>query len=343
MARHGAAGGTPGSGAPAPGRRPVGRSLVLRAPTPAELAGRRPLVLTPRDRDVLGAVHAHGVLTAAQIEVAFYSGGAGGRARPGTPSANCYVRLRRLWLWGYLARLEQAMPRGLGGSRPALYALGPRGAVYAGDCDDPGVPPVGRLRPDRLAGRALEHDLTAATFWARLCALLRAAPVPVAGWRWVAERRLRALRLTARDPRTGRRLPFLPDGYLEVEYAHDEAPAGGAGGDPVVQCAVLEVDLGTLPLPRFRRKARAFELALSGGLFARRFGRPEFEVLVVASDRGRLARLWAAARREVPEGRWAWWSFAPLEALTRERFGGCEWLTLEGRHTPLLYDRVGGS
>src|SRR5262249_27755550 len=102
--------------------------------------------------------------------------------------------------------------------------------------------------------------------------------------------------------------------------------------------AVLEVDLGTLPLPRFRRKARAFELALSGGLFARRFGRPEFEVLVVVSDRGRLARLWAAARREGPGGRWPGWSFVTVEELAPERFGGCEWLTLEGRRTPLLYD-----
>src|SRR5262245_35961166 len=140
-----------------------------------------------------------------------------------------------------------------------------------------------------MAGRALEHDLVAAAFWAHLCALLRAAPVT--GWRWTGERALRARGLRVRDPRTGRRLPFLPDGYFEVEYAPEAARSGrvaadegapsGSGGPAVagpqgapaaagagraVQCAVLEVDRGTLPLPRFRRKARAFEVTLGSGL-----------------------------------------------------------------------------
>jgi hypothetical protein len=61
-------------------------------------------------------------------------------------------------------------------------------------------------------------------------------------------------------------------------------------------------------------------------------------VLVLARDGRRLERLCGAARREVPEARWAWWSFATLEALHPARFGGATWLTLEGRRTSLLYD-----
>jgi hypothetical protein len=100
---------------------------------------------------------------------------------------------------------------------------------------------------------------------------------------------------------------------------------------------VVEVDMGTLPLARFRRKARAFELALRQGVSARAFGLPEFEVLVLAKDVARLEKLRAAVRREMPEDRWAWWSFATLEALHPERFAGSGWLTLDGQRTPLLY------
>jgi hypothetical protein len=66
-----------------------------------------------------------------------------------------------------------------------------------------------------------------------------------------------------------------------------------------VQCLVVEVDMGTLPLPRFGRKARAFELALRQGVFARAIGRPEFEVLVLAKEAARVERLRGAALREV--------------------------------------------
>jgi hypothetical protein len=322
------------------------RAFVRRVPAPAELAGRSPLALTDRDVELLSAVRAHGVLTADLLELAFFGGW---RSPRSGPSSSCYERLRRLWQWGYLDRLERPAVRAAGGSRPALWALGRHGApaLALRDPDADGLLP-NRLRLDRLRGRALGHDLVAAAFWAHLRVLLRTAPVR--GWRWVAERDLRALGLRVRDPRTGRRLPFLPDGYAEIRYAPAAAAEAAAGGTresrgaPAaaappgpVQGLVVEVDMGTLPLPRFRRKARAFELALQQGVFARAFERPEFEVLVLARDTRRLKRLLAAARREVPRERWAWWSFATLEVLDQTRFGGTTWLTLEGRRTPLLY------
>jgi Replication-relaxation len=326
------------------------RAFVRRVPTPAEVAGRRPLALMARDVELLAAVRAHGVLTADLLELAFFAGWRSPRFRP---SSSCYVRLCRLWLWGYLDRLERPAARAAGGSRPALWALGRGGLpVLARRDTETGGSFPGRLRLDRLRGRALGHDLVAAAFWAHLRVLLRGAPVRC--WRWVSERDLRALGLRVRDPRTGWRLPFLPDGYAEIRYASaadTEAglrvgPAVGGVGAPAptagvldgaVQCLVVEVDMGTLPVTRFRRKARAFELAMRQGVSARALGRAEFEVLVLAKDARRLERLFAAARREVPKERWAWWSFATLEALDPARFGGCVWLTLERQRTPLLY------
>jgi hypothetical protein len=320
------------------------------------LAGARPVAApgagAARGR-ARGRGSAHGVLTADLLELAFLRGWTPEREGPST---SCYVRLRRLWLWGYLDRLERPAARAAGGSRPALWALGRRGASTLASRNlgrDGSLP--GRLRLDRLRGRALGHDLVAAACWAHLRVLLRTAPI--SGWRWVAERELRALGLAVSDPRTGWRLPFLPDGYAEIRYAprpgQDRRAATGqrSGGNPglaaagapggAVQCVVVEVDMGTLPLARFRRKARAFELALRQGVFARAFRQPEFEVLVLARDVTRLERLRDAARREVAQERWPWWSFGTLGVLEPARFGRYAWLTLEGTRTPLQYDSPG--
>lgn len=328
--------------------------MVLRTPTRAELAGRLPIVLTARDQEILGAVHAHGLLTTDLIRLAFFPERGTAGVTSAAFSSSCYQRLRQLWLWRYLDKIERPVARALGGSQPLLYALARDGEPFATTGDDDGAP-VGRLRLDRLAGRALKHDLTTASLWAHLVDLFRSTPV--CSWRWVAERELRAMQLRVKDPQTGRWLPFLPDGYLEVDYFEAAATNGVTDGnvDPdqsglstnrprsegaTVQCCLVEVDMGTLSLPRFRRKVRAFELALGDGLFARRWGRREFEVLVLAPSDGRRDRLRQAARREVAPQRWGWYSFATVEVLDPTRIGGYEWLTLDGERVRLLYDQA---
>ncbi len=83
--------------------------LDRQQPTKAELATRSPIVLTARDHAILTAVHTHGCLTADLIELAFFpSASTTGRR---SPSSRVHDRLRQLWLWGFLDRVELPVSR----------------------------------------------------------------------------------------------------------------------------------------------------------------------------------------------------------------------------------------
>jgi Replication-relaxation len=294
--------------------------IVRRLPTAKELAERRPLAVTHRDQRMLYAIYTHGLLTADLIELAFFPG----RQARHSPSSCCYERLRALWLWSHVDRIELPVARALGGSRPYLYTLGRRGVPIVGAMLGSGAAPVQRRRLDRLDDIFVDHDLKVAAFWANLVALLRARPARLQ--RWVSERALRARPVRVQDPRTQRWLPVLPDAAFEVIYPNRS-----------VQHALLEVDMGTLTLARFRRKLRAFELYR-----ARQMATPgaatEFEVLVLTHSRPRLDQLWRATRREVASQRWELYSFATFEILKSSAFPEADWITARNDLVPLLYE-----
>lgn len=170
----------------------------------------------------------------------------------------------------------------------------------------------------------VDHDLKAAAFWANLMALARPNGLRV---EWVGERALRALRRRIEDPQTGRWLPVLPDGYAEITY-----PNGG------IQCSLLEVDMGTLTLARFRTKLRALDLYQCdvGASHPKHF----FEVLVLTHSAGRMERLMREGRKVVPEDGWHQCCFATFEALDpAQREGG--WQTLDSEACGLLWNDPG--
>ena len=302
--------------------QPLGAHMVRRLPTKAELAERTSLVLTERDKEILSAVHTQGFLTTDLIELAFFPPPAGGRR---THSSRAYDRLRQLWLWSYLERVELPVSRTLGGRQPFLYTLGRRGVPVVTAHLGPDAGPVHCRRLDRLDNVFVEHDLIVATLWANLKALIRSTQVP--GLRWTPERELRACHARVKDPEKGRWIPFLPDAHIEIDNPDD-----------TVQCYLVEVDMGTLTLARFRRKLRAFETYLAQGLFERNWDRSVFDVMVLTNSRSRLQHLWQAARSEVPEERWDWYLFATFEILQPRKFGGQAYLTLGGEQTGLLDD-----
>jgi hypothetical protein len=255
------------------------KQMVCRHPTRAELADRPAIVLTPRDQDLLVHVHKLGFLTAELVERAFFPEDAARRSR----SSCCYERLRQLWLWGYLDRVELPVARVFGGRRPYLYALGRRGvgrveAVLGGER------PVQRRRLERVDDLLTEHDLKAAALWAGLRTVVAATGLP--GLRWEGEREVRARGWTVKEPRVRRSIPVVPDAYCELTYP-----------DGSVECVLVEVDMATLPLRRFRTKIAAFERFRDEGLFERRTGYEHFEVWVLAPSRRRVENLRRAARR----------------------------------------------
>jgi hypothetical protein len=288
---------------------------VRRLPTATEISSRSAIVLTERDRQLLVAVHRHGFMTTDLIELALFPPRNGARS---WSSSKAYERMRDLWLWGYLERIELPVARVLGGRRPFLYALGQQGVALVEERMGTTTLPVQPRRLDRLDHLFIDHDLKAAALWANVLAQLRHRRG--CRWLWLGERELRAKRMRVRSPQGNYWLPFLPDAYFEVVYP-----------DGDVQVYLVEIDMGTLTLRRFARKVQAFEAALEDGVFRRHFpDRDEFEVLVLTSSRRRLQSLRQVAARVVHGGRHDRWCFATFEALAPTTFGGAEWIDLDG-------------
>jgi len=287
---------------------------VRRLPTSSDISTRSPIVLTERDRQVLVAVHQQGFLTTDLIELAFFPPRNGSRS---SASSKAYERLRELWLWGYLERVELPVARVLGGRRPFLYALGHQAVPIVESRIGSWVLPVQLRRLDRLDHVFVDHDLKAAALWANLRAQLRGRRG--CRWAWLGERELRAKRMRVRSPQGDYWLPFLPDAYFEVTYPNDN-----------VQVCLVEIDMGTLTLRRFARKVQAFETALEDDVFRRHFKRDDFEVLVLTQSRRRLEALRQVSARVVPGGRRDLYYFATFEALSPTTFATATWCDLDG-------------
>lgn len=293
--------------------------LMVRRPTATELAGRAPFVITDRDQDMLAAVATHGFLTVELLSLAFYPLQAG----PLAVSARAYWRIRQLWLWGFLERVELPVPRGLRGSKPSLYMLGPQGRPYADRRLEPGVSAIVR-RVDRLDAASVPHNLVTAALWANLIAALQGTNGTVS--RWIPERVLRGKKVVLRDPDDNYRLPVLPDAYFELAY--------NAGA--TVRACFLEVDMGTLTRERFRRKVRAFQLYESSGLFEEHWGSGSMTVLVIVPSVARRDELVAVARETLHDSWWPWYAFLTVDMLDPGRFGRARWLRLDGEPCRLL-------
>jgi hypothetical protein len=288
---------------------------VRRLPTPEAISARSPIVLTERDMQLLVAVHQHGFLTTDLVELAFFPPPSGSRC---SASSKAYERLRDLWLWGYLERVELPVARVLGGRRPFLYALGQQSVACVESRMGTAVLPVQTRRLDRLDHVFVDHDLKAAALWANLRAQLRGRRG--CWWLWIGERELRAMRMRVRAPRADYWLPFLPDGYFEVRYPN---------GD--VQACLVEIDMGTLTLRRFARKMQAFETALDDEVFRRHFKRDEFEVLILTQSRRRAEALRRVAGRVVPNERHGDYYLSTFDdALVPSTFATATWWDLGG-------------
>lgn len=284
--------------------------MVRRLPTSTELTTRSPIVLTPRDQEILAAIHMHGFLTTELVELAFFPKLGNARC---SPSSRAYQRLRELWLWQYLERVELPVARVLGGRRPFLYALGRRALPFL---EASSRLPVQVRRLDRLDHVFVDHDLKAAALWANVRAQLRGRGCRLL---WIGERDLRTRRMRVRAPSGDRWLPFLPDAYFAVQY-----PGGN------VQACVVEIDMGSLTLRRFARKLHAFEAALEDGVFRRHFGREAFDVVVLTHSPRRLETLRQVASRVVRAGRRDSYLMAPFGALEPSAFASASWQDLDG-------------
>jgi len=265
------------------------------------------------------AIYKLGFLTADQAAVAFFGGGE--RAR-----SVVYERLRELWLWGYLDRVQRPVAPAVGGSRPLLHALGPAAVPVVAGMLGSGAAPVQRRRLDRLDDLFIDHDFQAAALFANVSADVKSSLIQ--GSSWIPERELRARAERVKDPRSGKWLPFLPDAAVILRYP-----------DGRTEVTLVEIDMGTQTLRRFWRKVRSFELFLSEGAFQQRWHQPTFDVVVLTTSLPRLDNLWEVCRAEVPEERWYQYSLATFDVLRPAEWQrGCGLITLTDEWVGFFYN-----
>jgi hypothetical protein len=111
---------------------------------------------------------------------------------------------------------------------------------------------------------------------------------------------------------TGSRL--IPDGYVEIASTEK------------MLAAFLEVDLGHEGLSVWKSKVENYLRYAVSGDFSKRFGVPQFRVLVLANSERRMHSLRAATASLTEKIFW----FSTIEAVTREGFWSPAWLRVKG-------------
>lgn len=191
----------------------------------------------------------------------------------------------------------------IGAGRKAIYTLSPKGAELV-HAKFGGIHRAsGRLL---LGDRFIEHQTGINEVYLSL--KCRTVPPGVRLHRWLTFRQ--SISETAK---------LTPDAYFELQ-------AGDA-----VRAMFLEVDLGTEALSEWHKKTAYYlQLAVSGE-FAKRFQKPQFRILVVASSERRLNNIREVVAKSTDKVFW----FTTFDSINRDGFWSPVWLRPRGdsRHS----------
>jgi hypothetical protein len=181
----------------------------------------------------------------------------------GRSSSTIQRLLRRLYDHGYLDRVF--LPIAHFGSSPALYILDQRGMelLRSTGIEDFSVQPSRSLSP-----LFLEHTLAINDF--RIAFTLACQR---RGWRierWLTEGEIKADYDRVKIPSRAGTVALVPDGYLTLDVP-------GRGRTHFF----LELDRGTMTLPRFREKVEAYVAYYKTGAYSKRYQAQGFRVLTV--------------------------------------------------------------
>jgi hypothetical protein len=207
----------------------------------------------------------------------------------------------------YRAGLIRRFFIGFGAGRKAIYALSPKGAQLIS------VPCRG---PRRRQNELLAADFTTLHQLAinEVYCNLRFGPKPpyVRFVNW----------LPFTEPVDhDRRL--IPDGYVELRTPSD------------IDCAFLEIDLGTEELKVWKEKARQYLRFAASGEFSLKFRQPRFRVLVLAHSARRIKFIRAAVAEITQKIFW----FAVLDETRGDKFFDPVWLRPTGDTHQSLFEQ----
>lgn len=255
------------------------RLKTLERASKAELPGFR---LTPRDVEIIKAVHAYRALTAPQIEALFFphpNEEAGVNAR-------LKLRLRLLYQYGYLFRDEQ--PTKLSeGRKPLVYFLDRMGALYLSQLEGQEVD--WKPQDNDITYPFLQHVLATNDFRVAITRSARnqSIEIPV----WLDDRTLKSRQMkdtiTLKGENGGHeRAAVVPDFYFRLETPEDRFHFFG------------ECDLGTVTLDAtgsgrrdWARKVKAYLEYYRSGLYERRYQTKDMRILTVTASPKRMENL----------------------------------------------------
>ena len=247
---------------------------------------RRGIVIQERDRQLLGELAVMRVIDREQAKCVAGFGS--------TTQVN--GRLLSLTRAGLLRRFFLGTK---GGGQKALYALSRNGAKLV---DVPFRGPRRAHDEVLIADFFVTHQLSINQLY---CAL-KFRPIPAADTtfrKW----------LSFYEPlEGGSRL--VPDGYIEIVSPEKTL------------AAFLEVDLGHEGLSVWKSKVESYLRYAVSGNFAKRFGLPQFRVLVIANSERRMHSLRAATASLTEKIFW----FSTIEAVMRDGFWSPAWLRSKG-------------
>jgi hypothetical protein len=233
-----------------------------------------PMILQPRDQEIITRVYEFGFLSRNQIQ----------RLMNFNCTIRANIRLRKLFDHGYLAR--RFLPAVLGSSM-AIYFLGPEGADLVSE--KIGIDPSEiQRRQKSLEQRKdlfFDHDLLVNEVRIAFYQAL-ANPSGLRLDRWLTP--IDCLEeYSCGSAESGKEIKtaFRPDGYFR--YFHN---------DKVFGCFV-EVDRSTMNNSRFQAKVKMYLGYAMSGLYQRKYGLKFFRVLVVAKNKERLLNLKASVER----------------------------------------------
>jgi len=218
----------------------------------------KPIILTDRDRDILGQVAKYRVLSTDQLQALCF------------PSVHrARKRLRALWLHGYLKRHERPVRMGLGSSQ-ALYSSTPKGQAL--------VPQDSGQEPFLASKLPLSEHSQAITQFRVIfeTALKRFPGLKVALWR-----QDRGLGMTAEidTNKGGKKVVVLPDALFAFRV------------DGRDYCYCLEIDRGSTDLGRIQTKLLAYLQIWQDRIVTAKFGFRSFRLLFVTTSAARARRI----------------------------------------------------
>ncbi len=294
-----------------------------------ERAPVRPMILTPRDLEIIRAVHRNRLLRSTHLV-----------ALTGGSKQTTLRRLQLLFHHGYLDRPPMQLDWYARGSEPLVYALGKRGAEVL---EAEGVARPRGIRWDtknRNVSRVfLHHTLAVAEVMVAFEVACRSREgvqfIPPEEVLAAAPAETRRLRLPFRwqvEVRHGgkpHRLGVEPDKVFGLRF--EDAPENRRHA-----FFFLEADRGTMPVRRkglaqtsFLRKLLAYQETWRRGLHRTHFGIPNFRVLTVTANRERVGHL-AEACRSLSGGGSRLFLFTEQERLSHEDILSHEWVNGRG-------------